>query len=118
MNATQYAAYQANVAAFLAENHVMPGCHGPLHQEPEPGFEPFFSWRPCECCGSHPGGDRESYRFATHQNDLIAADICADCVYYLAYGVLDDCTMLEVEADQAAQPAHAAATPAQPEAVQ
>ncbi len=103
MNQQQYADYQAAVATFLEQNKVKPGCHGPLNQEPEPGFEPFFSWQPCECCQSPLGGNRESYRFATHQNDLFEANICTECVYYLAYGQLDDMTMLQIEDSKKAQ---------------
>ncbi len=101
MNATQYAQYEANVASFLQQNKVKPGCHGPLNQEPDPGFEPFFSWQPCECCRSPLGGNRETYSFATEPDfSTFEADICTDCVYYLAYGQLDDMAMLEIEASK------------------
>ena len=115
MNAAQYAAYEVAVAAFLKSNNVKPGCCSPAGGQADSNetetpceAEPFFSWRPCECCGSRLGGDRETYQFAQEDGALFEADICVDCVYYLAYGVLDDCTMLEVDA---AQPARAAATP-------
>jgi hypothetical protein len=49
------------------------------------------------------GGNRETYSFATEGEALVTgqakvfqADICVDCVYYLAYGTLDDETMQEV----------------------
>ena len=31
---------------------------------------------------------------------LLVAEICSDCVYFLAYGQLDDMTMLEMEVAQ------------------
>lgn len=93
MNTTDYKAYQSKVARFLSINSVKPGCHSPLEDE----AEPYFSWRPCECCSSGLGGDRENYQFATESGELFEAEICSDCVYYLAYGRLDDMTMLGME---------------------
>lgn len=101
MNAIQYSNYQANVNRFLTSNNVKPGCQGPKYEEPDPRFEPFFSSRPCDCCGSHLGGDRETYQFATRAGKLFEADICTDCVYFLAYGQLDDATMMEIAAQTA-----------------
>lgn len=95
MTKTQYADYEKAVEHFHARNNLSGAC-SPKHSEPEPGFEPYFSWRPCECCGSHLGGDREDYTFATNDNQIIEASICVDCVYYLAYGQLDDMTMMEM----------------------
>jgi hypothetical protein len=107
MDTTEYAKYEASVARFLSENHVKPGCYGPacdMEAGEEP--EPFFSWSACECCGSQLGGNRETYRFVaenpagnyaslSNPDTSFEADICTDCVYYLAYGRLDDMTMLK-----------------------
>lgn len=97
MNAQQYADYEASVARFLKDNHVKPGCYGNVDSE---NPEAFFSWRKCECCGSKLGGNRETYNFAhidsSGLDNTFTADICEDCVYYLAYGQLDDMTMLEI----------------------
>lgn len=94
--AADYARYEQSVANFLEVNKVKPGCHGAVDQEPEP----FFSWHPCGCCGRSLGGNRERYSFAVDGSPDNAADfeadICTDCVYYLAYGTLDDMTMLQV----------------------
>lgn len=97
MNAKQYSEYQSAVASFLTRNNCRPGLHGPAKQDQEP----FFSWRACECCGSKLGGNLETYSFAVHtpqgKPDQFEADICTDCVYYLAYGQLDDMTMMDME---------------------
>ncbi len=110
MTAKQYADYESSVAAFHERNKLRPGCNSAHHDEDGDTNEPFFSWQPCECCGSHLGGDRETYSFAREDNTQFNADICVDCVYYLAYGVLDDMTMMSIEADRTAQPATPAAT--------
>lgn len=99
MNARQYEAYTASVASFLERNNVREGCLGPVNAE---NSEPFFSWQPCECCGSHLGGNREEYEFVTQDGNTFKANICTDCIYFLAYGVLDDMTMLEIEASKKA----------------
>jgi hypothetical protein len=105
MSKAEFAAYVSNVEHFLRINHVGPGCHSPVYKECGEGdpVEPFFSWSPCECCGGRLGGNRETYSFATEGEALVTgqakvfqADICVDCVYYLAYGTLDDETMQEV----------------------
>jgi len=100
MTAKQYADYEKAVADFLKRNDVKG--NGPEHTEPDPGFEGFFSWRPCGCCGSGLGGTREDYIFANGHNETFTEAICVDCVYYLAYGQLDDSTMLEIEESERA----------------
>lgn len=99
MKADQYEAYKQAVGNFLARERVKLGCYSPEFSEPEPGFEGFFSWRPCECCGSRLGGQRESYTFACEDGSTFGADICSDCAYYLAYGQLDDMQMMEIEGE-------------------
>lgn len=106
MSTKEYANYEARVARFLKENNVKPGCYSNA-SDPDTGeaIEPFFSWSSCECCNRSLGGTRETYSFAYERMDANArgervdtftADICEDCVYYLAYGCLDDLTMLEI----------------------
>ena len=105
MTKSEYAEYDKAVARFLSANHVKPGCYGPKYNEEEhPGqFEPFFSWKPCECCNGQLGGNRETYSFAMFNSDgeTFDADICTDCVYYLTYGKLDDATMAAMETERA-----------------
>jgi hypothetical protein len=104
MTTTQYAEYEAAVNRFLTLNKVKPGCYGPAEHE----VEPYFSWAPCECCGSYLGGNRERYHFAYECDrnkgkgfeagvTVFEAEICSDCVYYLAYGQLDDMTMMDMD---------------------
>jgi hypothetical protein len=111
MNKKEYAEYQAAVAEFMEREGLAnlssgplncPECHGPLEEGEcgEHGYmiEPFFSWRPCECCGSHLGGNREhAAGFNPTTGAVQEYVICEDCVYYAEYGRLDDTTMLEVE---------------------
>lgn len=94
MNSKQYSRFTSAVSDFLTSNHVKPGCHGPADND----AEPFFSWHHCECCDSLLGGMRERYSFATESGGTFDADICSDCVYFLAYGQLDDATMADIEA--------------------
>lgn len=92
MTKSEYADYEKAVAIFLKNNDVKSGCHSPKSDN----GDTFFSWKCCECCGSGLGGTREEYVFARNDSDGFEADICINCVYYLAYGKLDDATMLEI----------------------
>jgi len=107
MTKQDYADYERAVASFHEANKIKPGCCSPHYDNDGDARDAFFSWRPCECCGSHLGGDRETYSFAPEQGEPFDADICVDCVYYLAYGVLDDMTMLDIERSE--QPANESA---------
>ena len=49
----------------------------------------FFSWSPCEVCGSHLGGDR----YPAHgylDDELVHFDICLDCISWFDFGDLSD----------------------------
>lgn len=65
--------------------------------------EAFFSWRPCDCCGAHLGGDR--YRASGYNRKenrvQVYEEVCTDCIYYAEYGQLDDITMMELEEEEA-----------------
>lgn len=93
MKATEYQQFCQNIEKFHSENNLRPGCNGPENGE----SEPFFSWRRCGCCQSVLGGNRTKYSFAAHNGEIIKEEICDDCVYFLAYGRLDDQTMMEIE---------------------
>lgn len=98
MTKTEYAAYEKSVADFLTRENCKAGCNSPCMTE-DGDHQAFFSWRPCECCGSPLGGDREEYEFARNDAEPnFTAKICMDCVYYLVYGKLGDTTMMEIEA--------------------
>lgn len=89
MNKQEYAEYQQSVRDFFRENDI----NGFSHTG-----EPFFSWSPCECCGSSLGGDRytvTAWKFG--KSATIKITVCADCLYYEAYGQLDDTAMEEIE---------------------
>lgn len=92
-----YAEYQKRVADFFTREGItnlsaIPDKDGDSH--------PYFSWRPCDCCGRPLGGDREDcngYNPTTKQvQDGYA--VCVDCLYYAEYGTLDDQTMLDLKA--------------------
>ena len=92
MNKQQYADYQAAVAEFMESE-------GLQNLSIVEGFEePYFSWSPCDCCGSPLGGDR--YDCNGYNSDTKEVQegysVCVDCVYYAEYGQLDDMTMLEI----------------------
>ena len=92
-NKEDYSKYVDRVENFLKLNKVKPGCHSPKNIY----SEPFFARKPCECCQRFLGGDRETYNFMQENGEFFRLDICTDCVYFLAYGQLDDMTMLDLE---------------------
>ena len=94
MNPAEYANYQAAVLRFLEVSGVKPSCFSNVTPH-EPTVNEFNSL-PCECCRRHLAGRRERYHFGTEAG-LLVAEICFDCVYYLAYGQLDDLTMMDLE---------------------
>lgn len=119
MNKAEYAKYEAAVADFfkregitnLTGGHITcPDCGVEWDDAdtcPECGASresadsPFFSWRPCECCGRHEGGDREhATGWNPTENRVQEYTICEDCIYYAEYGRLDDTTMMQVENNQ------------------
>lgn len=51
-------------------------------------IEPYFSWSPCEICGSTLGGDREACH-GIYNGSMIHIVACADCVYFAEYGTLE-----------------------------
>lgn len=112
----EYAAYERRVAEFMAEEGInclstgaikcddcnvsleageCPQCHKDAGQM---DTEPYISSRPCDCCRDNLQGNREH---ATGYNpttkEILEFSICQDCVYYAAYGRLDDTTMLSIE---------------------
>lgn len=116
MNKTEYADYVASVKAFferegiqnLTGGHInCPDCGTEFEDEycPKCGMErelvnePFFSWMPCVCCGSHLGGDREHATGWDGKNVREYYCVCSDCIYFAEHGCLDDQTMLEVNDD-------------------
>lgn len=61
--------------------------------------EPYFSWRPCDCCKRTLGGNRydaNGYNPVTKEVQD-GYRICEDCMYYAEYGKLDDMSMLGIK---------------------
>lgn len=117
MTRKEYNAYCERVAEFMAREGLesltpkccdCPECGGEGGRNAEHTTnEPYFSWRACECCGSHLGGNREEcvgYNRAI--DDVLEFEVCSDCVHYAEYGQLDDTTMAEVEADDCKRGRH------------
>jgi hypothetical protein len=120
MTKAEYARYEKRVAAFFKDEgitNLSPGkivcsnCEAKLHESgccdekcPNCGAdiecmnEPYFSWRPCECCGSTLGGNREvASAYHPESGNCFEYEICQDCIYYASYGRLDDMTMADME---------------------
>jgi hypothetical protein len=100
MSKQDYADYEAAVAAFIAReglSFLSTTTEGVNDAGQSDGNQdPWFSWHPCECCGSHLGGDREYLYARNASGKVVRFTICTDCVYYIEYGRLDDTTMARV----------------------
>ena len=109
MTRDEYESYRAAVAAFMEREGIRNLSSGPSRcpecgSELEDGNcqthglvnEPFFSWRPCDCCGTSLGGNREhATGWNPTKKQVQEYTICEDCVYYAEYGRLDDQAMAE-----------------------
>ena len=86
-----YEEYKQRVAAFMQRENI--NCLSFNSDR-----EPYFSWRPCECCGDTLGGNR--YDVAGYNNadkEIYLYAVCPDCLCYTEYGQLDDMTMMDME---------------------
>lgn len=93
MTKEEYDKYCSAVQSFFAGEGV--NC---LTSDHEKNGEAFFSWSPCDCCKRPLGGNREiatGYNPATPE--VQEYEVCADCLYFVEYGQLDDMTMLSLE---------------------
>jgi len=52
--------------------------------------EPYFSWSPCDVCGSPLGGDREDLHYVSEGEIYHGGEVCVDCMIYLANGDVPD----------------------------
>lgn len=103
MTKTEYEAYEKSVQSFMTAEGI-DDLHQISNECPDCGVdygncpEPSFSWQACDCCGSRLGGDR--YHVAgfnrTHAQ-ILCYNVCTDCLYYSAYGQLDDQTIMDIE---------------------
>ena len=60
--------------------------------------ESEFSWHSCDCCGTQLGGTRyKASGYNPNLKEIFVYEICQDCLYYAAYGTLDDMTMMDME---------------------
>ena len=101
MTKQEYEAYEAAVAKFFEDEGI--NCLSDTPNASEDGVheycnEPYFSWQRCSVCGRLEGGDRvdmSGYNPTTYETQD-GYQVCSDCQYYVAYGRLDDTTMLEI----------------------
>lgn len=93
-NHADYTEYEANVGAFF-DREGIDNLSPDTEQDDDAFNEPYFSWRPCDCCGCSLGGDRHdcSGYNPTTKEVQSGYSVCVDCVYYCEYGRLDDVTM-------------------------
>ena len=68
-----------------AKKHVLEYLEGIVCLSPAVDAEPYFSWSPCECCGSCLGGDRYDLtgRLDSVTGDFIEVSCCVDCYSFL-----------------------------------
>lgn len=98
MTKQEYVDYQESVREFFDRTGLTN--LSPITTD-DNDWEEYFSWQPCECCGSPLGGSRFDCNGAIRNPDgtfepSISFSVCIDCVYYAEYGRLDDLTMMEV----------------------
>ncbi len=103
MTKQEYLDYCERVKTYLrgcemVSTGACPGCEecGVPEDAEDYATEPFFSWRPCEICKTHFGGNREPWHCVI-DGAIVHGSCCEDCAYFLNYGRLDDMTMLEIE---------------------
>jgi hypothetical protein len=95
MNKNEYKEYQSRVINFFDTIGIV---NLSVIQIGEETTEPYFSWRPCDCCGSRLGGmrvDANGYN-PTAECVMGPFSICLDCEFYSEYGELDNQTMLDM----------------------
>lgn len=94
MTKKEYQQYRTRVAEFFSH-----GLNNLSAKSDEGTIEPYFSWRPCQCCGTSEGGNRyecDGYNGTTGEVEEYDC-VCGDCVYFAEYGRLDDTTMIEIK---------------------
>jgi hypothetical protein len=101
MNAAEYQAYQARVEAFLDRAGIYSFTTVCDETSGERVDHDEFSHRPCDCCGTTLGGAR-TLCDAMHERtrEVVEVSACDDCIYFVAYGQLDDETMMRMEGGQ------------------
>lgn len=99
MTKQEYADYRERFFRFMEREFIEVFS---TELDPETGDcpDPHFSHSPCEVCRRPLGGNR--YKCVARQAESVGGlffrfDACEDCVYFEAYGRLDDMTMLEIE---------------------
>jgi hypothetical protein len=93
MTKEEYKKYQEKFNSFLLKNNI-------YSFSPVQNSEPYFSKSPCNCCGTSLYGNREKVSaFQEKTKEILFFECCQDCIYYAAYGQLDDMTMIEIEKD-------------------
>lgn len=98
MTWSQYRQYGEMVAAFLEREDIesLAAIYHPNTTDLD--NESHFSHRRCECCNRPEAGKRfKAAGYNPETKEVLEYDICWDCLYYAAYGQLDDVTMREMK---------------------
>lgn len=97
MTRAEFSAFEARVAQFLERNEI-----GPFTCKVDCGCQSDnFSGVPCDVCRRPLAGNRhEVSAFRPSDREVIEFRACDDCVYYVAYGTLDDETMLSIDREE------------------
>lgn len=97
MTKQEYAEYERAVDEFFQREGIQNLSDVP---DEDGNYEDFFSWRPCDCCGTHLGGSRQDANgWNPTTKEILDFTVCTDCLYYVEYGRLDDMTMQEMESE-------------------
>lgn len=87
-----YKKYQKRVSDFLESEKIFSVSR--IDSE----SENYFSWNYCDCCNRSLGGDRiDVNAYCEETKEINEYSICIDCEYYIAYGQLDDMTMMDLK---------------------
>lgn len=90
MTSTEYRQYQQAVESFFGREEI--------ENLSSTSEEPYFSWRPCDCCQRDLGGNRyDASGYNRKAKEVQEYSVCEDCIYYAEYGQLDDQTMMDIE---------------------
>lgn len=96
MTKQEYKEYEEAVALFFQKEGL--DCLTTSDSEEDGAVEPYFSWRACDVCCRPEGGDRYDCSGYNPTTDEVQTgySVCADCLYYVEYGCLDDDTMMSL----------------------
>lgn len=98
MTTSEYGDYEARVAAFFQKEGLNCLSRQQSDDKDEESSEPVYHSTPCDVCGDRHAGDRVTMSGFNPTTKEIqdCYSVCCDCEYYIAWGQLDDMTMMEM----------------------